>query len=144
MRFVDTNVFLYSILKPKRRLSRAEMERKERARKIFERINRGEEVVTSIVHISELSNILEDVVGLSYSIKIVRTLLSKRNIKFLPVTYEDYVLATIIAEEKKVSLNDALAYVLMKKNRLKEIYSFDTDFDRLPDIRRICSRFNHI
>jgi len=135
MRFVDTNVFLYSILKPKRRLSRAEMERKERARKIFERINRGEEVVTSIVHISELSNILEDVVGLSYSIKIVRTLLSKRNIKFLPVTYEDYVLATIIAEEKKVSLNDALAYVLMKKNRLKEIYSFDKHFDNLDVIR---------
>ncbi len=136
MRFIDSNVFIYAILKPKRKLSREEEERKRRAKRIYDRVNRGEEVVTSIIHLSEISNILEDVAGSSYSVKFARALLSKKNIKFLSVSYEDYLLATAIAEDRKVSLNDALAYVLMKKSGLKEIYSFDKHFDNL-DVKRL-------
>ncbi|RLG59169.1 VapC toxin family PIN domain ribonuclease [Candidatus Geothermarchaeota archaeon] len=136
MRFIDYNVFIYAILKPKRKLSREEEERKRRAKRIYDRVNRGEEVVTSIIHLSEISNILEDVAGSSYSVKFARALLSKKNIKFLSVSYEDYLLATAIAEDRKVSLNDALAYVLMKKSGLKEIYSFDKHFDNL-DVKRL-------
>jgi len=41
-----------------------------------------------------------------------------------------------IAKEKDVGLSDAIAYVIMKKNSVEEIYSFDSDFDKL-DVRRV-------
>ena len=43
-----------------------------------------------------------------------------------------------VARGRLVGLNDALAYVLMKKLSVSEIYSFDKHFDLFPDVRRIC------
>ena len=39
--------------------------------------------------------------------------------------------------ERGVGLSDALAYVAMKRNPLAEVYSFDRDFDKFGDIRRV-------
>jgi len=59
LRFIDASVFLYAFLKPKRRVSEDVLELKENAKRILSRIEEGEEVVTTVVHLSEIANILE-------------------------------------------------------------------------------------
>lgn len=46
MRFVDSNVFVYAIFKPKRKLTKEEEEIKNKAKKIYQRIIKSEEVIT--------------------------------------------------------------------------------------------------
>jgi hypothetical protein len=41
------------------------------------------------------------------------------------VTKEDYIEATLVARERGVSVNDALAYVVMMRLGIREIYTFD-------------------
>ncbi|MCS4541366.1 MAG: type II toxin-antitoxin system VapC family toxin [Euryarchaeota archaeon] len=131
MRFVDANVFLYAILKPKRQLTEQEKERKSKAKRIYKRINKGEEVVTSTTHLSEIANVLEDAVGLMYSIEFLENLLRKRNIKVEAVSYDDYLLAATQAKVNHISINDAIAYLTMAKKDITDIYSFDKYFDNL-------------
>ncbi|MFQ6136029.1 MAG: type II toxin-antitoxin system VapC family toxin [Candidatus Hydrothermarchaeales archaeon] len=135
MRFVDANVLIYSILKPKRKMTKLEQKMKENAKKIFHRINGGEEVVISTAHISEIANVLEDVVNLTFSIGFSKDLLLKPNIDVEQVDEERYMAALVLAEKKGVSANDALAYKIMKEKKISEIYSFDKHFDNLPVIR---------
>ena len=53
MRFIDANVFLYALLKPKPNLPKEVIEKKKQAREILRRIENGEEVATTVVHLSE-------------------------------------------------------------------------------------------
>lgn len=49
----------------------------------------------------------------------------------------DRVLTTKMMEKNKLRYDDALNYFTMKSLGLKEIVSFDPDYDKLPDIKRI-------
>jgi predicted nucleic acid-binding protein len=53
------------------------------------------------------------------------------------VTQQDYLKAISLAEDYHVGTNDALAYILMKKENIQTIYSFDKDFDIFTDIQRV-------
>jgi len=131
VRFIDTNVFLYAILKPRRRLTEKELEIKEKARKIVSRVNNGERVLTTVVHISEIANILEDIIGVQNAAIFLRDIFAKKNILIVSVDPKDYLESIFLALEKDVSVNDALAYVIMKKAGIKEIYTFDKHFEKL-------------
>lgn len=135
--FVDASVFVYAFLKPKRKLQPHEASVKEAAKKIVLRINEGEEAATSVVHFSEVCNVLEDHLSLEEAFTIEKGLLFRDNITIYEVSEEDYLKALSIAEEQQVGVNDALAYVLMKEAGLSRIYSFDKDFDGFKDINRI-------
>ncbi|GAB6102425.1 type II toxin-antitoxin system VapC family toxin [Thermococcus atlanticus] len=128
MRFVDANIFLYALLKPKPNLSPEIIERKKKAQEILRRIEEGEEVVTTIVHLSEVANIIEAKVNLTTALEFVEELLTARNVTVLPVEVEDYLKASLIASEKRVSINDALAYLKMRELKIDEIYTFDRHF----------------
>jgi predicted nucleic acid-binding protein len=69
-------------------------------------------------------------------IKCLKNLeLTQKWLVFLaPVSPSDYLKATLIAEEKNLGVNDALAYVKMKELDIEEIYTFDRDFEKL-DVR---------
>lgn len=136
MRFVDSNVFIYAVLKPKRALSKREGEIKSSSREIFMRVNEGEEVFTSVVHLSEVANVLEDAAGQGVSLSFIRDVLLKSNVLVEAVSDKDYLAASLVAEEKGISLNDALAYNLMKQKGVDEIYTFDRHFSAL-DVRAI-------
>jgi predicted nucleic acid-binding protein len=131
MRFIDANVFLYAVVKPKKEVKKEILERKKRSKQILLRIENGEEVITTVVHISEVANILEAKVNLSTALNFVESLILAGNIKVLPVLYEDYLKALLIAREKKVSVNDALAYLKMRETGIEEIYTFDNHFRNL-------------
>ncbi len=131
MRFIDANVFLYAVVKPKGKVSNKILERKEKAKRILLRVENGEEVATTVVHLSEVANILEAKLNLSTALKFVENLLLAENIMILPVSREDYLMALLIAKEKNVSVNDALAYLKMKEINVKEVYTFDNHFKNL-------------
>ncbi|WP_054840171.1 PIN domain-containing protein [Thermococcus sp. JCM 11816] len=136
MRFIDANVFIYAFLRPKKEPPENVRMMKEVAKEILKRVSEGEEVVTTVVHLSEVANVIESRTGKKKAAEILLTLLTMENLKVLDVSYGgDYLKATLIAEEKNLGINDALAYVKMKEEGgIGEIYTFDRDFEKL-DIR---------
>jgi len=131
MRFIDSNVFLYAMIKPKENTSEEMLNKKEKAKNILLRVENGEEVVTTLTHLSEIANILEAKVNLSTAVRFLENLLLAKNVKILPVSVEDYLRAVLISKEKGVSVNDALAYLKMRELDIKEIYTFDIHFQEL-------------
>lgn len=135
MRFVDANIFIYAYLKSKDMDKRA-LEIKQRSKEIIKRINEGEEVAISVVHISEILNVLEDRLPLKDVKRFLDGLTGKDNVTIFPVTKEDYLIAGEVSIKNEIGINDALALVLMSKKYISEIYSFDRDFDKV-DVKRI-------
>jgi predicted nucleic acid-binding protein len=135
--FIDANVFLYAFLKPKRKLQEHEEEIKDAAKRIVTRINNGEQVVTSVVHLSEICNILEDFLPVKEALELERSLLFLEGVVIKEVSEEDYLKAFTVAEDEEIGANDVLAYVLMKEEKINRIYSFDKHFDSFKDIQRI-------
>ncbi|MEM2925821.1 MAG: type II toxin-antitoxin system VapC family toxin [Methanocellales archaeon] len=137
MRFIDANVFIYAVLKLKRELSERERGIKNASKEIFKRVNEGEEVVTTVVHLSEVANVLEDAGGLSFAISFIRDIFLKRNVQVEAVSDKDYMESVLFSEEKGVSINDALAYISMERRGIREIYTFDKHFENLGDVKVI-------
>ena len=135
--YVDANVFVYAFLKTRRQLQPNELEIKQAAKNIVARISKGEKVITSVVQFSEVCNILEDHLPSEEAILLEKGLLYRENISICEVSEEDYLKAVSTAEDHKVGINDALAYVLMKVKAVQAIYSFDKDFDVFTDIHRV-------
>ena len=134
MRFIDANVFIYAVLKPKRGLNERVQELKTASKEIFKKVNEGEKVITTVVHLSEVANVLEDAANLSFAISFLKDILLKKNVIVERVSDKDYMGCVLLAEEKRVSINDALAYLLMKRRRIEHIYTFDKHFQNL-DVR---------
>lgn len=128
MRFIDANVFLYAVIKPKGEVAPLVLERKKKAKEILKRIENGEEVVTTVVHLSEVANILEAKLNLTVALEFTEDLLTAENVLVLPVAAEDYLKAVLVARDKGVSVNDALACLKMKELGIDEIYTFDRHF----------------
>ncbi|MDT7892328.1 MAG: type II toxin-antitoxin system VapC family toxin [Thermoproteota archaeon] len=135
MKFVDASVFVHAFIKPKRELKPHEIKIKQAAQKIVKRINEGEKIAISVVNMTEIANILEAHMSLDEALSIEEFLI--RFAKLVSVNKQQYLEAIKIAKEKKVGLNDALTYVIMLKNKIYEIYSFDKDFDKLEGIQRL-------
>jgi len=137
MRFLDANVFIYAYYKPKSKLSEKQRKMKECAKEIVRRINEGEDVMTTIVHLSEVSNILKRALPMEDLYSLLVGLFSLDNIKIVDVTKEDYFGAMELMKELKIDPNDCLAVEVMKREGLTEIYTFDKGFDDVGGIRRI-------
>lgn len=90
-------------------------------------------------HISEVINIIETGLSLEKSLGFLAWVITKDNIQVYPVAIEQYEKAMPIAEENKISVNDALAYAIMQIHGLTEIYSFDRHFNQLRGIIRLPS-----
>ncbi len=137
MKFVDASVFVYAFIKPKRELKPHEERIKRSARQIVKRIDAGEEVVISTVHLSEIANVLEDFMPVNNALEIISSLVSKPSIMILNVTGRDCVKALLTAQTNAIGFSDAIAYVLMSDRNIREIYSFDKDFENIKGIKRI-------
>lgn len=138
MKFLDANVFIYAYYKPKRQLNPLEKQMKDHAKKIISDISHGkEEVLMTVVHLSEVANILKHGMPLEQLSNIILGLFMLDNVKINGVSREAYFAATELGEDLKLDPNDALAVDVMRSNNIKEIYSFDEDFDKLEEIRRL-------
>ena len=132
MRFIDANVIIYAVLKPKKAVPPAVAQMKATAREIFLRVNAGEPVITTTVHTSEVANVLEDAAGLPFATELLSALLLKQNITVEPVTADDYRESVRYAMSLGISVNDALAVIVMERLGIDEIYTFDKHFRQAP------------
>jgi len=130
LRFVDSNVFIYVLVKtPKNDY--------ETAKRILQRIEEGEEAITNTAVIQEIVDWLE------YNNRRgeVETFLTAINsyiaMEKAEVSWKEMIEA--ISDMKKYDLDfvDALTLQTMKRNNVNEIYTNDRDFDRVKGIRRI-------
>jgi len=137
LRFVDSNTFLHAFLTPRRKLTKEEQKVKDEAKAVVERIDEDEEVTMTTAHLSEVVNIIETGLGLQKSLGFLAWIITKENIKVYPTAIEHYETAMPFAKDKRISANDALAYLSMKTHGLREIYSFDKHFDQLKDVIRL-------
>jgi predicted nucleic acid-binding protein len=138
LRFLDANVFIYAYYKPKRQLTQKERQMKEHAKKIISGVSEGkEEVIMTVVHVSEVVNILKHGMPLDQLTLIVRGLFMLDNVKIAGVTREAYFAAAELGDDLKLEVNDALAVDVMRLNGIREVYSFDEDFEQVEGITRL-------
>jgi predicted nucleic acid-binding protein len=138
MRFLDANVFIYAYYKPKRQLTAKEKQMKELSQKIVKDVSNGKEsVITTVVHLSEVVNILKHRMPLELLTAVVQGLFMLENIKILGVSTEAYFAANELGKDLKLEANDALAVDVMRQNDINEVYSFDDHFDNVEGIIRL-------
>ncbi|MHB8565621.1 MAG: type II toxin-antitoxin system VapC family toxin [Nitrososphaerales archaeon] len=134
---MDSSVFLHAYLQPMKKVPPKVEVLKGRARAIVKRISEGEEVTTSLVHISEISNILEARASLETTIDIISGLFELPNLRIVEPTSDIYQSALEFSRGSGIGINDSLAHELMELEGISEIYSFDADFDRIKDLKRV-------
>lgn len=131
MIFIDSNVILRFILDDDSKLS-------PRAAKIFKKIEQENLIVfLSDVIVAEIVYVLLKVYKLD-KVEIKEKLLkiialeniSIENKAILPEVFDAFV-------SKNVDFEDAYQVALMMKKKVKQIYSFDSDFDKFPQIKRL-------
>jgi len=138
MRFLDANVFIYAYYKPKKQLTQKEKQMKDHAKKIISVVSQGnEEVMMTVVHLSEAVNILKHGMPLERLTNVILGLFMLDNVKIRGVSREAYFAATELGGDLKLDPNDALAVDVMRLSNIKEIYSFDEDFDKIGGISRL-------
>ena len=69
--------------------------------------------------------------------QIVLDLALSRNIRKFEITESLFIEAITIAEEYSININDALLASTMRSIGSEEIYSHDSDFDKVEFIRRV-------
>ena len=138
MRFLDANVFVYAYYRPRRRLTEKEKRMKDEAKRIITAVSEGkEEVALTVVHLSEVVNILKHGMPLEDLTDFVLGLFMLDNVEIRGVSRETYFAAAELGGDMKLDPNDALAVDFMRVNDIGEIYSFDEDFDRVEGISRL-------
>jgi len=137
MRFIDANIFIYAVVKPKGEITKDIADIKSRAKAIVKRIDEGEPVLTSVVHLSEVANVLEGHLTPEDLNKYFNSILYRENITVCAVDHGLYRLANESFLVYGIGLNDAVASILMKQEGISEIYSFDTHFDKIAGVKRL-------
>jgi predicted nucleic-acid-binding protein len=132
MRFLDTNLLL-------RYFTRDDEEKAQKVLSLLKRVEKNEEkVITSFLVIFETIFTLESYYKISREeVKdLMSPILDLRGLKLEDKEVYQEAL-DIYTQKKKVSFADAFNTAFSIKNGVKEIYSYDTDFDKLDQIERI-------
>ena len=135
MKFIDANVFLYAFLKVK--TTPDGKTAKESSQRIISRVQNGERVFTTVVHLSEVANVAEDKMPFEQQKRMFDSIMLNDSIEVRQVDKPLYELAIGFAMDKKMGVNDALAAIIMQKENISEIYSFDSDFDDIQSVKRL-------
>jgi hypothetical protein len=106
---------------------------------MLRRIEDGEEAATTVVHVSEVANILEARTTREESRRMLSALASMRSLSLIGVTGDAYRAAVQASSILGVGVNDALTYIAMAEKGINEAYSFDRRFDQLSETTRITS-----
>jgi predicted nucleic acid-binding protein len=140
MRFLDANIFVYAYYKPKKQLTEKEYQMKQQAKTIISNVSKGkEDIMITVVHVSEAVNILKHGMPQDQLTTIIRGLFMLDNVKIMDVTKDAYFAAAELGEDLKFEPNDALAVDMMREYNIEEIYSFDQHFNNLDGITRLPS-----
>lgn len=133
MKFLDANVIL-------RYLTGDDPQKAENCYELFQKVKRGEiELLTCEAVITEVVYVLS-----SHSLynlprdEICSLLTPIINLNGLKLPQKRlYTQALGIYAAKNIDFEDALCFAYMEKRQIKEIYSYDSDFDKLREIKRL-------
>ena len=133
MKFLDANVIL-------RYLTRDDPKKAENCYELFQKVKRSEiELTTCEAVIAEVIYVLS-----SHSLynlprdEIYSLLLPIINLYGFKLPQKRlYIRALDIYASKNIDFEDALIFAHMEKRQIKEIYSYDSDFDKLEELRRL-------
>ncbi len=79
MRFIDSNIFLHAFIETNRELKKHELSIRRKAKNIITKIEEGEKVITSVVHISEIINVLDNLIAKEKVLAIVQQMITIDN-----------------------------------------------------------------
>ena len=130
MRFVDSNVFIYVLVKSPK-------DDYVIAKRILQRIEEGEEAVTNMAVIQEIVNWLEYNNRRREIEKLLTAINSYIAMKKAGVSWSDMIAAIDDMNKYGLDFVDALTLQTMKRNNINEIYTNDRDFDRVKWVRRV-------
>ena len=133
MKFLDSNVIL-------RYLTRDDPKKAEDCYGLFQKVKRGEiELTTCEAVIAEIVYVLSS--HILYNLprdQICSLLLQIINLYGLKLPQKRlYIRALDIYTSKNIDFEDALSFAHMEKRQIKEIYSYDSDFDKLEELIRL-------
>jgi predicted nucleic acid-binding protein len=133
MKFLDANVIL-------RYLTRDDPKKAEKCYELFQKVKRGEiELTTCEAVIAEVIYVLSshDLYNLPQD-EIYSLLFPIINLYGLKLPQKRlYIRALYIYASKNIDFEDALSFAHMEKRQIKKIYSYDSDFDKLKELRRL-------
>jgi len=130
MRFVDANVFIYVLVK-------SPEEAYETSKGILQRIENGEEALTNTAVIQEVVDWLEYNNRKQEVKSFITAINSYLTMNKINTAWGDMLAALDDMEKCDIDFVDALTLQTMRKNDAKEIYSNDTDFDKIKGIKRV-------
>lgn len=131
MKLLDTNVIL-------RYLTEDDARKAVRCQELFGRLEKGQEVMClSTLAVAEVIWVLLAKYRhpKAFIVEAVRRILNTPHL--LVEGKELLLLALEIFEQNSFDFIDAYHVALMQARGLSQLYSYDTDFDRLPDIQRL-------
>ena len=134
MRFIDANIFVYHMAK--------DPKYSKKATTIIKRIENGEETATSTLIIAQVLGYLKWRRKQEIIPKFLNFILSLPNLTKTETTIKDLIQAQEISKEHNINWNlcdDLIITAQMQRLNIKEIYTNDTDFDKIPDTKRIFS-----
>ncbi len=138
MKFIDSNPLIYAFYKPKDEvLDEKKKDLKDKSKTIVSRINEGEKVLTTAIHISEVYNLLKRSYNQKTLNKLVHSLILKENIQIAGVDRKTLLSGQELAINNNIDLNDGIAVTIMQQMDVEEIYSFDAHFDNFKWITRL-------
>jgi predicted nucleic acid-binding protein len=117
MRFVDTNVFIYVIT--------AHPAFGPAARWILERIEAGEEALTSTLVLCEVAWVLEAMGRQGDINPTMEKILSYESLRVADFGAEDLVMGSVNITNYRIDFNDGVNLAVMERNGVKEVYSND-------------------
>jgi len=131
MRFVDSNVFVYHLA--------ADPTHGEKAKNLIEKIEAGEKSVTSTLVIAQVCSYLkwerrQNVIPLFLS--FLKKLTTLQKIETHTLDFEEARSIQLQFNLPWSMWDDMVIAAQMKRLNLKEIYSNDNDFDKIPWIKR--------
>jgi len=116
-RFVDTNVFIYSVTNHPRF--------GKIARKILTRLERDEECVTSTIVLCEIAWVLQAMGRQSYVKPTLEKILSYDGLSVLPFDSDDLLAGANNMITYGIDFNDAVNVSVMSKVGINQVYSND-------------------
>jgi predicted nucleic acid-binding protein len=137
MRYLDANIFIYAYFKQKKEKLLSDKIKwcKQEAKRIIDEINKEENTYCiSLIQLSEVVNLLKGVMSWKNLHNLLRGLISNNSIEVVEMSKLMYINAINKIMDLNIDSNDISAYLLMKEKNIKEIYTFDRDYEAFPDI----------
>lgn len=116
-RFIDTNIFIYSVTNHPRF--------GKIARKILTRLERGEECITSTIVLCEIAWVLEAMGKQSYVKPTLEKILSYDDLSVLTFDSDDLLVGSNNMITYGIDFNDAVNVSVMSKVGTNQVYSND-------------------